>query len=356
MLLLFPNRMICYYGYNAVEFRDWNSVEVYAILFLSLILGYLFLKYLWSRPVLSFSIGFFIGGMLAISNMVKPIIGIIGERFVYFPSIAFVLLISLGLYELFRLKSVKNILPKSVSISQAITGTLACYAIYAALQVWPRNNQWQDRNTLFHADVQKAPESVKLNMLYGDNLLYDMTRRGNVNAEVAEKAQKYYEQAINVAPDYGQAYQNLSVAQAMAGEKDSSVTTMLEGRNEGKKVQPNSVDIAKELIQEDRLKLSGELLEAYIKDYGPDTEAYAILIQVYRNYGEFDKSYQAAIEGIIAIPNARNIFFRHGQLTAAAEQKPFKWADLLLEKGLVDTEQYDQIRTTIQRTYERTQN
>lgn len=354
-LLLFPDKLISYYGYNAVPFDNWSSPEVYAMILVIAVSIYIFVRCLKNQPIISFAIGFFLGSLFAISNILKPIIGIIGERFAYFPSIAFSMLVVLGLYYLAKaiLSRTSNSERKTLTAPTVLLGLIGLYAIYSLAIIWPRNTEWKDRTTLFKADVTKMPSSVKLNMLYADNLIYDMSKRANVNANIAKEAQRYYKQALEVAPDYGQAYENLSVAQAIAGEKESSVETMLAGRSGGKRVQPQSVNIAKELIQEGNLSSAANLLEAYIEDYGPEAEAYAILIQIYRDMAEYDKSYQTAINGILAIPSAKNMFFRYGQLTATAEGERFKWADLLLEKGLVDTQQYDKIRTTIQKAYDR---
>jgi hypothetical protein len=348
-LLIFPQRLISYYGYDAVAFRNWSSPQVYVALILITAMVYLMVRSFRKHPILSFAIAFFLGGLAAISNILKPIIGIIGERFVYWPSLGFVVMVTIGLFLAYsRLVEVRSfrLSPKAMMFS--LYGFLFVFALSV---IWPRNAEWENRLVLYKADADKAPRSVKLNMLYADMVLYLAQTKYNLNKTELNKSIKYYKRAREIYPDYNTSATNLAVAEALKGNLSGSVEAQLEARRSGTKVQQNSVAIARDLIDKNNYQAAEDILKAFTEDYPSQIDGYILLMEVLDTQGKMKEALNAGIKAIQAVPSSQNLVFRQGQIIAVRNGLPYVWADLLLEKEVVNMEQYDEIRNRIARSY-----
>ncbi|MBI2674603.1 MAG: tetratricopeptide repeat protein, partial [Candidatus Yanofskybacteria bacterium] len=91
----------------------------------------------------------FLAPYLIISNLIKPVGTIMGERLMYFPSFGFLLLFS---YLLFKL---------SEKISKKfIYAVLALIIVFFSARTVARNKDWYDARTLFTETLKEAPNSL----------------------------------------------------------------------------------------------------------------------------------------------------------------------------------------------------
>jgi len=86
---------------------------------------------------------------LMISNLIKPVGTIMGERLMYFPSFGFILLFS---YLLFKLS--EKISKKIIYVA------LALIIIFFSARTIIRNRDWRDARTLFTATLKESPNSL----------------------------------------------------------------------------------------------------------------------------------------------------------------------------------------------------
>ena len=91
----------------------------------------------------------FLAPYLIISNLIKPVGTIMGERLMYFPSFGFLLLFS-GL--LFKLSEKVN--------KKFVYAFLALIMIFFSFRTVIRNRDWYDARTLFTVTLKEAPNSL----------------------------------------------------------------------------------------------------------------------------------------------------------------------------------------------------
>lgn len=148
--LVWPVRLSADYSFNAItlvqNFYDWRSL--FGLGFLVFLLIILLLKKT-NKTTPAFGSLAFLAPYLMISNLIKPVGTIMGERLMYFPSLGFVILLSWGL--LFLSRKLGN---KPVYILLALI--LAFYSIRTVV----RNKDWHDARTLFSATVKESPGSL----------------------------------------------------------------------------------------------------------------------------------------------------------------------------------------------------
>ena len=148
--LIWPVRLSADYSYNSIPVisNPLNPYFLFGIVFLSLLLFLLFYKKT-NKTELGLGSVFFLFPYLMISNLIKPVGTIMGERLMYLPSLGFILIISY-----FLSKSVHTIGKK---FAYAV---LILIVIFYSARTIIRNKDWHNARTLFTATVNTVPDSL----------------------------------------------------------------------------------------------------------------------------------------------------------------------------------------------------
>jgi len=215
-LLILPHPLRYYYGYNV--FPDINFSNIWVILAIVFHLGifiYAILK-LRQKHILSFVILAYLTSIFLFSNLVKPSPGIIAERFLIVPSIAFSFALGYFIYRLFfhnpavkKLSGVKTF---------AILGVTVLILIPYSAKTFIRNQQWRTEYSLYKSDMPYLYDSFKANDLYANEIMKSVNRElakpvnvlKFVDPQVKE-AISHWERAIEILPEAGSPYRNLGI-------------------------------------------------------------------------------------------------------------------------------------------------
>ncbi|MCK9400783.1 MAG: tetratricopeptide repeat protein [Bacteroidales bacterium] len=215
-LLILPHPLRYYYGYNL--FPDINFSNIWVILAILFHLGlliYAILK-LRQKHILSFAILVYLTSIFLFSNLVKPVPGIIAERFLLVPSFAFSLILAYFIFRLFFHNPAIKRLPGIKTI--AILGVTTLILIPYSAKTFIRNQQWRTEYSLYKADMPYLYDSFKGNDLYANEIMK------NVNRELAKpvnvlkfvdplvkEAIGHWERAIEILPEASSPYRNLGI-------------------------------------------------------------------------------------------------------------------------------------------------
>ncbi len=202
-LLIFPFSLCCYYGYNVIPLTGLGSPFVIASgLFYLLITIYAFKK-IAQKSILSYSIIIFLLGISPFANMITPIPGIVGERFVYFASFGFCMASAYLLLTFFKINIKDNSNTNSfwnkiqnIKFSAKVFLSIILI-IYSSLTI-SRNNKWKDEITLFRNDVKHFKNSCNLHYLIGNNLYPKIftTPNGATRDSIIKETTFHYKQAV----------------------------------------------------------------------------------------------------------------------------------------------------------------
>jgi len=218
-MLVYPYPLGFYYGFNMIPIVNWANIWVILsfVAYIGMaIIAFLGLK---KKTLLSFIILYFFITISMYANIVYPVPGIVGDRFLFFPSLAFSLAIVFLFYKLFRVdlsdKKIPNL--KFIGIIALTLVLFLPYGQYTRI----RNYQWNNEYSLYHTDQKHLFQSVKANELYASTLIE------KVNVELAKPVNPYkfveylvdsavmhYEQAVRLDSSHFGTWNNVGAVYA----------------------------------------------------------------------------------------------------------------------------------------------
>ncbi|HTA81916.1 MAG TPA: tetratricopeptide repeat protein [Bacteroidia bacterium] len=210
---VFPKDLVSYYGYDAFHaFPKWTDISVICgIITAGIIAWYTYINRK-ERGIWLFSLLLFTGTMAAFINVVKVGPGIVAERFMFIPSIGFVLIASLLLFKVFKVSLKDELSLKSSGNLFACAAIIVC--VYS-VRVIIRNPDWKTHLTIYEHDAKLAPRSAKLQSLlaaaYIDEIKKNKTLSSDQIGNYYQLAEKAFLAAIDVYPGYYTSLNNLGM-------------------------------------------------------------------------------------------------------------------------------------------------
>lgn len=193
-LLAVPLTLLSDYSFNAFPLPQ--SGDPLAMLSLALHLGLLGWA-LWQLPrrnALAFCVLAYFSAILLYSQLPAVIGTLMGERLIYTPSLWWCLAVPLVLSHFFRAE--KNAAHDASFAwgvfskhEKLLLSVAVAVAALFALQTVGRNPDWANNLALFGADVVKAPNSVRLNDGYAEELYKSLADKDLTEAESARRWQ-----------------------------------------------------------------------------------------------------------------------------------------------------------------------
>lgn len=204
-MLFYPEKLLFYYGYNTIPIPE--DCNLYLAFFVVFALGLTLILFFIKKTKSAFLFVFFLlVGMLFFSNLLFEVPGIIGDRLMYVASFGFCGLISIGLYKLFSLEN------KYLKGLASFIG-ISALVLYSFKTI-SRNADWQNKSTLYNADVKYLENSARANMIYADLLFGQAQEKLTENNledanKMFEASAFYYEKSLKVDSSNFTVYNNL---------------------------------------------------------------------------------------------------------------------------------------------------
>lgn len=162
-LLVFPHPLTHDYYPHQIAITDFSNPLVWVVVVGCVALLVLALRGLKKKTVVSFAILFFVITFSITSNLFFNVGTFMNERFVFIPSLGFVLVIA---YLLCQLAEQKPQLMRKLSL-----GVFLLISILYGVKTFTRNFVWNDDFTLFLTDVKTSDNSIKCNISAGGSEL-----------------------------------------------------------------------------------------------------------------------------------------------------------------------------------------
>ena len=263
-LFIIPYPLSAYYGYDVVPVFTWTSIYFWILLITYFSMGMFAILNLKRRTILSYGIFFFLISIVPYSSLIKPVVGIIGDRFTFTSSLGFSIIISVLLMKVCNIPFAKlNV--KLLNLPFVFVSALLI-VIYSLLTI-NRNKDWKDILTLCRHDVKQFDDSYNLHYIIVNTLApmikdekdgikkEQMIREAMIHyRKIAElvskdidkyptdyisrnnlgtiyvnflndipKAQKMFKQALIVEPQYADACYNLAYSYDKSKNIDSAI-------------------------------------------------------------------------------------------------------------------------------------
>ena len=222
-LLFVPYPLVCDYAFNAIPFTHFSDLRVLLTLAVYIALAVIVvIRFLKNRKdPYAFGIAFFLCTISIVSNIPFLIKSTMGERFLFYPSVGFCLVIALLIEWLMKKAGKAGWV--AMKDKWALCIIVPVCLIYAYVTI-DRNTDWMDNYTIYSADVNKVPENCRLNYFVGYQVQLMLTEeqnpetRGNMLHDVV----KYYRKALDINPEYRDVAADLGAAYFAKRQFDSA--------------------------------------------------------------------------------------------------------------------------------------
>lgn len=215
-LLVIPHPLLYYYGYDMIPVVNLGNMWV--ILSIILYLGILGVA-IWKareKHVISYALFFFLLTIAMFANIYRPVPGIIGERFLLIPSVAFAIILAWLIFKLFKAVPESAINKGNrILFVMVFTGLILIPYSYKTVK---RNVAWYTDISLYKADMKHLENSVKAHDLMGTTLMQkievDLTKQVNVAKFLMpeiQKALRHFKRATEIYPEHMSSWTNMGM-------------------------------------------------------------------------------------------------------------------------------------------------
>ena len=205
--LIFPFPFRFYYGTNTFDIS--SDINSYFSLGVCFILSCIYFIIKFKNKLLFFSTLVFCGTILPFVNIKTPAAGVVAERFGFFASLGFCLILAILLIPYLKTITFK-------SPSQLFSKPLIYFSpliLICMVYTWNRNSNWYNKLVLFEHDIPYLEKSAKANSLLA-NEYFEMLRSPNKkypNGILIQKCLKHYNASIKNDSSFFTAYNNAGV-------------------------------------------------------------------------------------------------------------------------------------------------
>ncbi len=213
--LIYPYPLLYYYGYDVIPVKSFT--DVWVILSVLIYVG-MFVYAIFNfrkKHILSYAVLFYLISIAMFANMVYPVPGIIGDRFLLYPSLAFSIVVTYFIFYIFRGRLYERQLKpaKKYMIIVLVVIILIPYTAYTI----DRNRDWRSYYSLYKHDIKYLERSVKAHDLLATELMHQVSeelKNKAVNVvkflePTIKQARKHYELALKIYPEHYASYNNL---------------------------------------------------------------------------------------------------------------------------------------------------
>ncbi len=226
-LMFWPHPLLFYYGYDTFSVTGWANAKAMLSLLLHLFIFAVAVFNFKKRPILAFGILFYLIGIAMYSNVLVPVVGIVGDRFTYVASIGFAIALTWLIFFITRTQP-EELRPNTKIPGKVFTLVLILLIPYT-LQTIARNKDWKNLETLYKADIAYLPRSVKANTQYAGNLLFNTYQAMQATQqppkrEIIDEMIRHYQLSLQILPTYYDALSGLgTVYSTLLGEHRKAI-------------------------------------------------------------------------------------------------------------------------------------
>ena len=347
-LLIFPHPLISYYGYQEVTIVGWENMYVWVGVIITLPLLIFTIWKLKTKSVLVYGLAYFFITISMFSNLVKPAVGIIAERFAYIPSLGFSIVLAWLLLKILKVDISTVSLEKFPKLKFAFFGIVSILFVASFAKIFTRNQDWKDLVTILERDLEVAPKSVKLNMLLADELFSRVTKNklgAKEKDSLLNSATFYYNQAVEMYPDHIPAHNNLGALYNMKGDFKKSQEEFLKASKDPKPRAKTFLNLGLSYYAIKDNEKAIESLNRSIEIDG-NQEAYYNLMNIYYEDGKMAEALETNIKMFRLFPALRRKLLPVGQKIAENIYGPktLVYLNQLYEKKLIQQKAYENIK------------
>ena len=294
-ILVYPYPLLYYYGYNMIPMANLANVWVLLSLLIHAGLFVYAISKFREKSILSFAILWYLIAIAMYSNIVVPVVGIVGERFVFNASLGFCLVIVIFIFKIFGTdpKSLTIEMDARIKILAVVILLLIPYSVFSIA----RNRDWRNIFDLYRNDIKSLNNSAKANIDYAGFLMNSVyqdenfLRSGGVNQYKYQVIVSHFRRALELHPDNYLTTNDLGTVYLFMGKNyDSACYYLRKAIAIDSTLQPAWVNLGMAYREQKEYAKAIACYE-HILDVNPNQiKAVFALANVYNDMGEFDRA------------------------------------------------------------------
>lgn len=305
--LFMPLHFSSDYSFSAIPVSPFNSLEsILGIILISALLAYSIYNFKQKSPV-SFGILFYFITISVVANLFILIGAIAAERFLFTPSVGWAIALA---YLISNLKFTRF----QISI-------MAVILILFAVQTMNRAADWKSNFSLFTKDVNVVDQSARAH--YNAGTVYNEEA-----GKIPSKSQSYRElsiyhlsRAIEIWPEYQDAYNNLSITYLQSGRYADAMNAASAALNLNPNYSKGYYNLAVAALNAKDYAVAEHAAEKYINLSGLKPDMLFIAADAEGFQGKFEESMAHLNELIALEPSNFRGFFKLGMASAITGQQ-----------------------------------
>ncbi len=294
-ILVYPHPLLYYYGFDMVPIT--NLANIWAVLSLLIYAGLFFyaLRKFRKKRFISFAVLWYLIAIAMYSNVFIPVVGIVGERFVFNASLGFCLALVFFIFKIFKTD------PQSLTIEMdsrlKIVAVMILLLIPYTILTVSRNRDWRNLFDLYRNDVESLNNSAKANIDYAGYLMgtvyqdQNFLRTGHVNEYKYQVIVTHFRRALDIYPNNYLTTNDLGTVYLFMGKNYDSATYFLRKAIAiDSTLQPAWVNLGMAYREQKRYQEAIECYNHILKVNPNQIKAIFALANVYNDMGQFDRA------------------------------------------------------------------
>lgn len=330
-ILIYPHPLLYYYGYNQIPLD--NLGNIWAILSILIYLGifiYALIK-LREKHLVSFAILWYLIAIAMYSNILIPVVGIVGERFVFVASLGFCIILVYLIFRIFRTD------PKNLTIEfdarAKIIVVLALILIPYTVMTITRNREWRSLLSLYSKDIPYLKNSAKANTQYAGYLMNtvfsdpNFLSKGQANKFKSEIILQHFRRSLEIYPNQYQTVNDMgSVYLFFERNSDSAVHYLSKATRLKPELIPAWVNLGMAYKEKGDYEKAIECYNTILQKRPGELRAVFALANIYNDMGDFNRALRMNEEIIAKYPqldmpylNIGTYYFQRGDTANAVK-------------------------------------
>ena len=313
-LLIIPHPLINDYGFKSIPYKTFGNVWVLLSLAVYVAVGaigiYRLIKF--RKDYWAFGILFYMATIALFSNIFFLMGSAMGERFLFFASAGFCLLVALAI-EKWILKA--DISFESFTKNKLALAVIVPVCLLFSYLTYARNTEWKDNSTLFKTDLAKSPENGRLNYYVGNELVenvYPTIQDTNQKKAVIAEGIACLKKAIEIFPKYTDAYTELGTAYLNILKYDSAEINFKTAISQSPYQSIAANNLGTVYLRTNRLPEAIQYYKLAIKIKGDFVQAYCNLGSCYARAQQFDSAIYVLSQCLSIDPNYSEAYMQIG--------------------------------------------
>jgi len=307
-ILIYPYPLLYYYGYDMIpltgpaNFRAILALIIYGGLFI-----YAILK-IRRKSIVSFAILWFLIAIAMYSNILVPVVGIVGERFIFNASLGFCILVVYYIFKIFKTdpRSLTIEMDARLKILAVVILLMLPYTVFSI----SRNRDWRNLFDLYRNDIRSLNNSAKANIDYAGYLMNSVyqdenfLRYGNVNQFKYVTIVSHFRRSLEIYPKNYQTINDLGTVYLFMGKNyDSAVYYLKKAIALDSNLQPAWVNLGMAYRNQKMYREALGCYEHILRVNPTQIKAIFAMADVYNDMGDFDRAVKMNEDMIKAYPS-----------------------------------------------------